>query len=197
MMWEKFDIRELSEDEYQKWYSLMSIDKKKRVDRLRFADDKKRTVAGEMLAKIMIAKWCNISPESIIFDIGEHGKPFATQLDIHFNISHSGDMVVCAVNDKPVGIDVEQIRPIDLKVAKRVFNKEELQYLFGFSPTNKDYVLTENIDILTRFFEIWTAKEATVKCSGLGIADIRNIVSYKQIKKLTIDNYIISVAQQF
>lgn len=194
MIWDKFDIRNLSNDEYFKWYSLMCEEQKKRVDRFRFADDKKRTVVGEMVARTMIAKYCNVLPESITFDIGEHGKPYVVELDVHFNISHSGNMVVCAVSDKPVGIDIEQIRPIDLRVAKRVFNEDELQYLFGFSPTDKDFILSEDTGILTRFFEVWTAKEATVKCSGIGIADIKNVVLYEQISKLIIDNYIISIA---
>lgn len=194
MIWDKFDIRNLSNDEYFKWYSLMCEEKKKRVDRFRFADDKKRTVVGEMVARTMIAKYCNVLPESIMFDIGEHGKPYVVELDVHFNISHSSNMVVCAVSDKPVGIDIEQIRPIDLRVAKRVFNEDELQYLFGFSPTDKDFTLSEDTSILTRFFEVWTAKEATVKCSGIGIADIKNVVLCEQISKLIIDNYIMSIA---
>ena len=51
MKWYKYDIRDLTDTEYNKWYSLMSEDKRHRVDRFRFLDDKKRTVAGEMLAR--------------------------------------------------------------------------------------------------------------------------------------------------
>ena len=120
MKWYKYDIRDLTVPEYNKWYSLMSTDKQQRVDRFRFVDDKKRTVAGEMLARKAIAEWCIVAPESIVFSIREHGKPYAVDLDVEFNISHSGDMVVCAVDDKPVGIDIEKIRPIDLTVAKRI-----------------------------------------------------------------------------
>ena len=108
MKWYKYDIRDLFQDEYEKWYSLMSVEKKQRVDRFRLVDDKKRTVAGEMLARKAIAEWGGIAPESITFGTKEHGKPYAKDLAVEFNVSHSGDMVVCAVDDKPIGIDIER-----------------------------------------------------------------------------------------
>lgn len=169
MKWYKFDIRNLTDEEYAYWYSLMNVDKRHRVDRFRVIDDKKRTVSGEMLARKAIAEWSGVEPESITFAIGEYGKPYAVDLNVEFNISHSGDMVVCAVDDKPVGIDIEQIRPIDLSVAKRVCTEEELLYIFGHKPTVADFIYTEDEDILTRFFEVWTKQEATEKFVGTGI----------------------------
>ncbi len=182
MIWDKFDIRELSEGEYQKWYSLMSEEKQKRVDRFRFTDDKKRTVAGEMLAKTMLAKWCYISPESIVFDRGKHGKPFAVGLDVHFNISHSGNMVVCAVNDKPVGIDIEQIRDYKSDVAKRVCSETELN------------LILQSDNPADEFTRIWTAKEAYTKYLGIGLGnmDFKSIPSNKA-EQYKIEGYWISI----
>ena len=174
MKWYKYDIRDLTDAEYNKWYSLMSTDKQQRVDRFRFVDDKKRTVAGEMLARKAIAEWCGIAPESITFGIKEHGKPYVKDLAVEFNISHSGDMVVCAVDDKPIGIDIEQIRPIDLSVAKRICTDEELLYLFGRRPTEQDFTYTIDTETLTRFFELWTAKEAYGKRMGIGVNQLAN-----------------------
>ena len=169
MKWYKYDIRSFSDVEYNKWYSLMSTDKQQRVDRFRFVDDKKRTVAGEMLARKAIAEWCGVAPESIAFGIKEHGKPYAKDLAVEFNISHSGDMVVCAVDNKPIGIDIEQIRPIDLAVAKRICTDEELLYLFGYVPTEQDFTYITDTQTLIRFFELWTAKEAYGKLIGEGL----------------------------
>ena len=169
MKWYKYDILDLTDAEYDKWYSLMSEDKQQRVDRFRFVDDRKRTVAGEMLARKAIAEWCRVAPESISFGIKEHGKPYAKDLPVEFNISHSGDMVVCAVDDKPIGIDIEQIRSIDLIVAKRICTYEELLYIFGHTPTEQDFIYTTDTEILTRFFELWTAKEAYYKHFGIGL----------------------------
>lgn len=171
MKWYKYDIRELSNLEYRKWYSLMSKEKQKRVDCFRFYDDKKRTVAGEMLARLAIAEWCNIKPESIKIDIGKYGKPYAVSQNVEFNISHSGDLVVCAVDSQPVGIDIEHIRPINLSVAKHFCTPEELIYIFNHKPAEAEFAYSEEQDILICFFEIWTKKEATGKCFGNGIAN--------------------------
>lgn len=175
MKWYRYDIRELTETEYQKWYSLMSAEKKARVDRFRQPDDKKRTVAGEMLARKAIAQWCGVEAESIKFDTAEHGKPFAVGLDVEINISHSGNMVVCAVSDQPVGIDIELIRPVDLRTAKHFCTPEDLEYLFGHTPSEEEFIKTEEEAILHRFFQIWTVKEAYCKWSGIGIVGGKTI----------------------
>ncbi len=193
MKWYKYDIRELTDAEYNKWYSLMSDDKQQRVDRFRFVDDKKRTVAGEMLARKAIAEWCGVTYESITFGTKEHGKPYAKDLGVEFNISHSGDMVVCAVDDKPVGIDIEQIRPIDLTVAKRICTDEELLYLFGRTPTEQDFAYTTDTETLTHFFELWTAKEAYSKCKGCGISNLDNI-QFNLINNKNIEQeYVVAI----
>lgn len=195
MKWYKFDIRDLTAADYEKWYALMSKDKQLRVDRFRFVDDKKRTVVGEMLARKAIAEWCDVLAESIVFEKTEAGKPYVKDLPVEFNISHSGDVVVCAVDDKPVGIDIEKIRPIDLTVAKRICTDEELVYLFNHTPTEHDFVYTTNHEILTRFFELWTAKEAYGKCIGVGISDIRRQPSTHITLNLQ-EEYILSIYQQ-
>lgn len=192
MKWYKYDIRDLTDFEYSKWYSLMSPDKRQRVNRFRFTDDKKRTVVGEMLAHKAIAEWCGITPENIAFDIKEYGKPYVKDLPVEFNISHSGDMVVCAIDDKPIGIDIEKIRPIDLTVAKRICTSEELLYLFDRTPTEQDFTYTTDTKILTRFFELWTKKEAYGKLFGYGlfsdtIGDIHTIFN------CDIDGYIVCI----
>ncbi len=133
-----------------------------------------------MLARKAIAKWCGVDAESIVFAQKEHGKPYAVDISVEFNISHSGNMVVCVVDDKPVGIDVEQIRPIDLTVAKRICTDEELRYLFGHTPTEGEFTYTTDIAVLTRFFEMWTAKEAYVKCMGTGVADLKTARFYSE-----------------
>lgn len=159
MKWYKYDIKNFTDDEYCKWYSLMSEDKQHHVDRFRFLDDKKCTVAGEMLARQAIDEWCAIQQNSIEFAVGEQGKPYALGLDVEFNISHSGDMVVCAVDNHPVGIDIEKIRPIDLSITKHNCTDEQLLYLFEHPPTDADFTYTEDADILTRFLSFGLQKK--------------------------------------
>lgn len=58
--------------------------------------------------------------------IGKYGKPFLLNSPhIHYNVSHTGDYVFCALADEPVRIDVELIKSVDLKIAKRFFAVDE------------------------------------------------------------------------
>lgn len=195
MKWYKYDIRDLSKTEYDKWFSLMNKEKQKKVNCFRFEEDKKRTVAGEMLARKAIAEWCNISAEEITFGKNENGKPFAENLNAQFNISHSGNIVVCAVDDKPIGIDIEQIRPVELKIAKRIYTKSELHYLFGFDPSEEDFSISPDDEMLVRFFERWTAKEAYLKYTGIGITENLKTLSVNSEKTEIsyFEDYVITV----
>lgn len=75
-----------------------------------------------------------------------------------YNLSHSGDYVVCAVSDKPVGCDIEKIKEAPLKVAKRYFCESEVNYLDGAEDKNLE------------FFRLWTIKESYVKMYGKGLS---------------------------
>lgn len=72
------------------------------------------------------------------------GKPFFPAWpDISFNLSHSHGAVVCAIHHKPVGIDVELLRPAPKRLSGGMEDEA--------------------------FFRLWTAREATIKRQGLGV----------------------------
>ena len=91
--------------------------------------------------------------------IGENGK-----LDcdgVYFNLSHSGDMVLCAISDDPVGCDIEKAANAPMEVAERYFSDSERQYING----------AENADEKNRrFFRLWTMKESYLKMTGEGMS---------------------------
>ena len=121
----------MPDPDYVYWFSLMAEEKKERVNRFRFVEDRKRTVVGEMLARQAISEWCCISPESVRFSKGTFGKPYAINLPVDFSISHSGDLVVCVIDQNPVGIDVERITPVEQRIVERVCTANELDYIFS------------------------------------------------------------------
>ena len=182
-------IKDISDEEYEKYYSLLSEQKKKQVDAYKFERDKRLSVCAQMLAKKMIANKTGAPVEEIIILSNPNGKPYAKNADIEFNLSHSGDMVACALSEKPIGVDIEKMRDIDDKLIKYICTENELEYVYS-APALK----------LKRFFEVWTAKEAYFKCLGSGITDIKSIdVSDEKIKKRIctqfLGDYAISVYQ--
>lgn len=102
-------------------------------------------------------------------------KTMIKDLLVEFNISHSGNIVVYGVSSIPIGTDVEQIRLIDMKVVSHICYSDELAYIFDQTTYSADCAIAQEPEILTRFFKIWTTKEAYCKCLGTGITDLKSI----------------------
>ena len=119
-----------------------------------------RAQAYDLLAIAAKEQWgLSPLPQLVRTPLGKPG--FSHVPGREFNLSHSGDIAVCAVSDKPIGIDIEALREIRPDAAKRFASAEELEYI-GSDPR--------------RLFEIWTLKEAYFKCVGTGIgSDIKSV----------------------
>ena len=91
--------------------------------------------------------------------IGKNGKPECE--GIYFNLSHSGEMVLCAISDSPVGCDIERVTDAPMEVAEGYFSKKERRYI-------ADARSAEEIN--RRFFRLWTIKESYMKMTGEGMS---------------------------
>ena len=115
----------------------------------------------------------------------EHGKPF---LDggPHFSISHCKEGIAVAIDDEPIGIDIESIRHADKELIKRTMNEEE-----------RTLIAKANAD--AAFTRLWTQKEAVVKAQGTGITSfeqLQSILEQRTANVETFENekYIYSIA---
>ncbi len=158
-----FDVSAMSDDDFLRMYQESDRSRKLKIDRLKKEPAKKLSVAAGMLARQGIAHYFGMHPQDVTFRRDTNGKPYAEGLDIHFSLSHSGNLAVCAISDKPVGIDVEKVRSVNMHVAEKMFTQKE-QY----------YISSEKRKTQQRFFEIWTKKEAYVKRLGTGITDFQS-----------------------
>ena len=112
----------------------------------------------------ILAKYVHQFPQEIIFDKTHSGKPVLKDFpELHFNLSHSEDIALCAISHNPVGIDVEYLdKEINfLDIAKRFFNKSEYEILKTISDREK---------LKPAFFKLWTQKEAYLKSQGKGVS---------------------------
>lgn len=86
------------------------------------------------------------------------GKPFfPARPGIHFNLSHSGPLALCAVGDVPVGVDVELVRPRTPGLPRHVLSGEEYRWFAERGERWED------------FYTLWTLKEARLKYEGTGL----------------------------
>lgn len=194
MKWYHIDIRDMTPAQFESWYAMAEETRRIRCDACRLREDRLRSIAGDHLARVGIAAHCGVAPEDIRFARNEMGKPYAIGLDVHFNISHSGFLVVCAVSERFVGIDVEQMRAMKQRLTKKVCTPAELTYLQEAPGWGEN--LTG--EAMRRFFQIWTSKEAYFKWSGTGITNLQSFETLEHIRRggtFELDGHMVSIYQ--
>lgn len=117
--------------------------------------------SARQLAAEMLAEAGKTTPEDIRFYTGENGKPLC-RLPLHFNCSHSGAYVVCAVSEREVGVDLERVRPVHERLL-RTLTAEEKIWLSTRPEGDRDRA----------FFQLWTMKESWIKCHGGTLMEYR------------------------
>ena len=129
---------------------LLPCARRERIQRYMHLSDKVRCLtAGLMLRAVLGAEQVGRITFSSL------GKPYLPD-GPYFNLSHSGDLVVLAVDSHVVGIDVERIAPYPKAMAQRVFTPHEQAWL---EESKNDEV----------FYRLWTGKESILKALGLGL----------------------------
>jgi len=89
-------------------------------------------------------------------------KPYLkNRRDIHFNLSHAEGFALLGVHNRPIGVDIEKIRPVSTGIAFRFLTEEDREFL---SKTEEDEKIW-----LSAFFRLWTAKESYGKAIGKGL----------------------------
>ncbi len=146
----------------EKILSGLPEDLRKKALRYRKEDDQLRSIGSSFLL-LKASKGYEVH-------YSKEGKPFVDG-ELYFNISHSGDYVVLAEADSPVGVDVERVADI------------------GINDGLKNIALTEREklwvkDSLLRFYVVWTRKESLIKCEGSGF-----ISEPDQIETLDDENF--------
>ncbi|MEM7280830.1 MAG: 4'-phosphopantetheinyl transferase superfamily protein [Pseudomonadota bacterium] len=156
------DTREVPSGEtHTRRYQVLSPEEQIAADRFMFPSDSQTFVAAHCLLRQVLSHHLNRSPETLRFGRGSHGRPYLLgNMATNFNLSHTKGLVACAVYDRAIGVDVEQLRDnIDIRaLSRRVLSKNEQDTLSFDKPPSQ-----------TRFFDYWTVKEAYSKARGLGI----------------------------
>lgn len=174
----------IDENTFQYLLKFVQTEKQERILKQKIKQSSDNMLIGEILAKAVIKKTFGIDIAKQEFAYTEYGKPYLLNFpNVHFNISHSGEYVACAVSDKPIGVDIQKIGKYNSDVAKRVCNEKEL-------------VQIENsLNKASEFIKLWTQKEAVLKMHGTGIAsgDIKNCLDNHDIQSERVEDYWISV----
>ena len=151
-------INDYTENDYKSFYNFLTKNDKLKVTKI--IDDKKKKQV--MLGRMMLKEYLNdINIDYSNIKYNKYGKPYID--NIYFNISHACDYVIFGTNDKEIGVDIERIRPINLKIMNQFCTDNERAYIL--SSKNQELA----------FWTIYTLKEAYFKMYGIDLSLIKNI----------------------
>lgn len=162
----------------------LSENRRAKVLRLRNETDRRQSAAAELLLRHALMRMYQMDklPE---ISLNQHGKPYFTEFpDIFFNLSHCREGVVCGISDTEIGVDIQDYRPVSTGVIERVLCRQEKEYLWDCSNTQKGFAY------------LWSRKEACLKMLGCGIAETlstMNTLNRSDITSFEFEKYAVSV----
>ncbi len=171
-------IKKISADEVHVWawsfagsgepagrdLGILNDYERQRVARYRFPPDQIRYAVCHANMRRILGSYLLLAPESLNFLEGSGGKPHladqAPGNSLCFNLSHSKGTALLAVSlGRELGVDVEDLRPIEPAVAERFFSPAEVTRLSTLS----------GHEWLKAFYRCWTRKESILKAEGAGL----------------------------
>jgi 4'-phosphopantetheinyl transferase len=155
-------LLEVSRREEAVLEALLSADERRRAASFISVQHRRRFIIGRGRLRQILSLYVALPPEALRFRYGAHGKPTLSpsRSRPHFNLSHSAGMAALAIAACDVGIDIEEIRPVDSAVAERFFSTGE----------NAALRALRGVDRRDAFYRCWTRKEAVVKAVGKGLS---------------------------
>lgn len=185
------NINNYSEEEYQAIYNEIPKIIQEKIDHKALIKNKKQTILGYyLLNKLLKSSYDLYKIPEIIFN--ENGKPLFKEINIYFNISHSEELVACAISSKNIGIDIEKIQSKKTSLINYICNEEELKQIE--TSLNKEQ----------EFIEIWTKKESYIKFKGSSVTNnLKNVLNdvNENFFKISIikqkeDQFVLTIYQE-
>ena len=140
------NINDISTDEYKRELGFLCDRKLKKVKNMCSQEDEKRSLAANLAARRAAACFLGLDEDDIRIYHDETGRPLCDGCFV--SLSHSGEYAACAVDCSPVGIDIEHIRQLSLKLSDKICRNDGER---SFA------------DCSERLLELWTVKEACFK----------------------------------
>lgn len=133
--------------------NVVSQHRRQKVLRLHDDEKKRASLTVELLLKLACGR--------TDYAVADGGKPYFKDGDVHFSLSHCGELAVCAIADSECGVDIERVPEVPpLGVAKRFFSESEYDTVCSSS------------DQSAAFCELWVEKEAVIKALGTGLKSL-------------------------
>ncbi|GJM12616.1 MAG: 4'-phosphopantetheinyl transferase [Pseudohongiella sp.] len=153
------------QDECLEWLTEPELS---RYRRFQFDRHRKQLLLGRVLTRAALSHYdSSVSPSQWNFGHNKYGKPEISEKQnansLYFNLSHSAGRVALAVSRiKEIGIDIEFAgKPRRVAaLTQRYFSELEAAEILSLPQSEQQ----------SRFYDLWTLKEAYIKACGMGLA---------------------------
>ena len=154
----------LEEDAFFHEMEKISYDRREKILGIKNSEARLRSLTAGVLLQYALCEQIGVpyeATEPFSISYGKKGKPYPESYsEIHFNLSHSGDYVCCAVGDEPVGADIQKKMGFRERLAERFFTRSEKEELSKCGEAEKKDL----------FFRMWSIKESYLKLTGEGLS---------------------------
>lgn len=133
-----------------------------RIYKYKIPGERNLKIVGKGLLIKALKDW-GIVPDQTLVNLRYTAtqQPYIEGLNINFSISHSDDLIICAIaRGARIGVDVEKIKPVKLSLMR------------AYIDDNTWRKIIDAPDPDSMFFNQWTIREAAVKASGWGLEQI-------------------------
>lgn len=142
--------------------STLSAEERYRARRFHFDRHRQEYTVGRGLLRLLLGRYLATDPCRLNFVYNAHGKPSLAESGIFFNVSHSGNRLLCGFTTcRPIGVDIEEVRA---GVSTREIAEQ------NFAPREVEVLRQYPDEAVANFFTYWTCKEAVLKGMGMGIS---------------------------
>ena len=147
---------------FEGFFIHMNHIRQQKINRVKQLSDKRLSLGAGILLRYALEKE-GLDYSKLDFEVSQNEKPIIVSNEndviVYFNLSHSKNMVMCVISDKPVGCDIQENKDYKAGVAQKFFTAEEFEYLEGLPKEDR----------VRAFYRIWSLKESFVKMTGEGI----------------------------
>lgn len=171
-------------DQYSR--EILSDDERRKLVSYRSRENAERYVVTRSLVRVVLSARLGVAPAEVEVRHTERGKPVLRGA-LHFNVSHSGDLVLLAVSpDRAIGVDVERRRDVQRVQAliDRWLTAEERSDVHRLSEAG--------LSLSEAFLRVWSLKEAKLKALGVGIAGAAGAPTH-QVDAVPLDEVLDSL----
>ena len=139
-----------------------------RATRYRNAGAREQFVRSRATLRRLLAANLTCGPLDPEIVANADGKPMLRGGGFEFNVSHTDGVVLIALSDHPVGVDVERLRamPGAAGLVERYFSE----------PERRQFTALPEASRTLGFFRGWTCKEAVLKGIGCGVRELDRCV---------------------